>query len=72
MVETVPDSNRHLTCDKKGIFKLQDALPFTPTASMYRINVEHFFFITRLQRFRECLHRQFFVPMQFILLLDAD
>ena len=35
MVETVPDSNRHLTCDKKGIFKLQDALPFTPTASMY-------------------------------------
>lgn len=31
----MPDSNRHLTCDKKGIFKLQDALPFTPTASMY-------------------------------------
>ena len=72
MGETVPDSNRHLTCDKKGIFKLQDALPFTPTDSMYRINVEHFFFITRLQRFHECLHRQFFVPMQFILLLDAE
>lgn len=33
MVETVPDSNRHLTCDKKGIFKLQATLPFTPTAS---------------------------------------
>ena len=44
MVETVPDSNRHLTCDKKGIFKLQDALPFTPTASIYGINVKHFFF----------------------------
>ena len=28
--------------------------------------------LTRLQRFRQCLHRQFFVPVQFVFLLDAD
>ena len=27
---------------------------------------------TRLYRFRVCLHRQFFVPMRFVTLLDTD